>query len=137
MLVVFHVALHRFQGVDDGGVVATGELPSDLFHAHSGDVTQDVDGDAACRGDICVPLGAADIGRRNVEGTRNFAYDLLDGDRHRLRLVQDVLDGILCDTDDRLDALEHVVSVQFLDRALQLTDIIFQVIRDKFGNILR
>ena len=107
MLVVLHVPLHGLEGVDDGGMVTARELPADLLHAHAGDLAQDVDGHAAGGGHIGVPLGAADVGRGDVEGAGYLAHDLLDGDRHGLGLVEDVLDGILCHADDRLDALEH------------------------------
>ena len=122
MLVVLHVPLHGLQGVDDGGVVTAGEFAADLLHAHAGDFAQDVDGDAAGRGDIGIPLGTANVGGGDVEGAGHFAHDLLDGDRHGLGLVEDVLDGILCHADDRLDALQHVVGVQLLDGAFQLAD---------------
>ena len=63
VLVVLHVPFHGLEGVDDGGVVPTGELPADLLHAHAGDLPQDVDGHTAGRGHIGVALGAADVGR--------------------------------------------------------------------------
>ena len=44
---------------------------------------QDVDGYAAGRGNVGVALGAADVGRGDVEGAGHLADDLLDGDRHR------------------------------------------------------
>ena len=46
MLVVLHVPFHGLEGVDDGGVIAAREFPADLFHAHAGDLAQDVDGHA-------------------------------------------------------------------------------------------
>ena len=42
VLVVLHVTLHGLEGVDDGGVVTAGEFTADLFHAHAGDLAQDV-----------------------------------------------------------------------------------------------
>ena len=66
VLVVLHVPFHGLEGVDDGGVIAAGEFPADLFHAHAGDLPQDVDGHTAGRGHIGVALGAADVGRGDV-----------------------------------------------------------------------
>ena len=63
VLVVLHVTLHGLEGVDDGGVVTAGEFTADLFHAHAGDLAQDVDGHTAGRGNVGVALGAADVGR--------------------------------------------------------------------------
>ena len=54
VLVVLHVPFHGLEGVDDGGVIAAGELPADLLHAHAGDLPQDVDGHTAGRGHIGV-----------------------------------------------------------------------------------
>ena len=136
MLVVLHVPLHGLEGVDDGGMIAAGELAADLLHAHAGDLPQDVDGHAAGRGNVGVALGAADVGRGDVEGAGHLADDLLDGDRHRLGLVEDVLDGILGHADDRLDALQHVVGVQLFHGAFQLADVVLQVVGDELGHIL-
>ena len=66
-----------------------------FLHAHAGDLPQDVDGHPTGSGYAGVALGAPDIGRGDVEGAGDFAHDLLDGHRHRLGLVQDVLDGVL------------------------------------------
>ena len=55
---------------------------------------------------------------------------------HRLGLVEDVLDGILGHTDDRLDALQHVVGVQFFYSAFQLADVVLQVVGNELGHIL-
>ena len=117
-------------------MVTARELPADLLHAHAGDLAQDVDGHTAGGGHIGVPLGAADVGRGDVEGAGYLAHDLLDGDRHGLGLVEDVLDGILCHADDRLDALEHIVGVELFDRAFQLADVIFQMVGDELSHIL-
>ena len=117
-------------------MVTARELPADLLHAHAGDLAQDVDGHAAGGGHIGVPLGAADVGRGDVEGAGYLAHDLLDGDRHGLGLVEDVLDGILCHADDRLDALEHIVGIELFDRAFQLADVIFQMVGDELGHVL-
>ena len=136
MLVVLHVPLHGLEGVDDGGVVPAGELAADLLHAHAGDFTQDVDGDAAGGGDVGVPLGAPDVGRGHVEGAGHLAHDLLDGHGHRLGLGQDVLDGILRHADDGLDALQHVVGVELFHCAFQLADVIFQMVGDELGHVL-
>ena len=38
VLVVLHVPLHGLEGVDDGGMIAAGELAADLLHAHAGDL---------------------------------------------------------------------------------------------------
>ena len=136
MLGVLHVTLHGLEGVDDGGVVTAGEFTADLFHAHAGDLAQDVDGHTAGRGNVGVALGAADVGRGDVEGAGHLADDLLDGHGHRLGLVEDVLDGILGHTDDRLDALQHVVGVQFFYSAFQLADVVLQVVGNELGHIL-
>ena len=118
-------------------MVTARELPADLLHAHAGDFAQDIDGHTAGGCDIGVPLGAPDVGRGDVEGAGHLAHDLLDGDGHGLGLVEDVLDGILCHTDDRLDALEHIVGVQLLDGTFQLADVVFEVVGDELGHILR
>ena len=136
MLVVLHVPLHGLQGVDDGGVVAAGEFAADLLHAHAGDFAQDVDGDAAGGSDVGVPLGAADVGGGDVESAGHLAHDLLNGHGHRLRLVEDVLDGVLRYADDWLDAFQHVVGVQLLDGAFQLADVVFEVVGNELGHIL-
>ena len=50
VLVVLHFTLHGLEGVDDGGMIAAGELAADLLHAHAGDLPQDIDGHAPGRG---------------------------------------------------------------------------------------
>ena len=117
-------------------MIAAGELPADLFHAHAGDLPQDVDGHTAGRGHIGVALGAADVGRGDVEGAGHLADDLFDGHRYGLGLVEDVLDGVLSHADHRLDALQHVVGVQLFHGAFQLADVVLQVVGDELGHIL-
>ena len=117
-------------------MVPAAEFLADVLHAHAGDLTQYVDGGAAGGGDIAVALGAADVGGAHVVGAAHLADDLLDGDGHRLGLVQNILDGILGHADHRFDAFQHVVGVQLLDRALQLPDVVLQMVRDELGHIV-
>ena len=136
MLIVLHVPLHGLEGVDDGGVVAAGEFPPDLLHAHAGDFPQDIDGNAPGRSHIGVALGAPNVGRGHVEGAGHLANDLFDGHRYRLGLVEDILDGVLRHADHRLDALQHIIGVQLFHCALQLADVVFQVVGNELCHVL-
>ena len=73
VLVVLHVPFHGLEGVDDGGVIAAGEFPADLFHAHAGDLPQDVDGHTAGRGHIGVAL-VTKCCQGNYEGDGNGIF---------------------------------------------------------------
>ena len=117
-------------------MVAAGEFPPDLLHAHAGDLPQDIDGNAPGRSHIGVALGAPDVGRGHVEGAGYLADDLFDGHRHRLSLVEDILDGVLRHADHRLDALQHIIGVQLFHCALQLADVVFQVVGNELCHVL-
>ena len=113
------------------------ELLPDGLHAHAGHLADNVHRHLPRRAHIRIALLAADVRRHHIVGARDLVQDLLDRDRDRLAVVQRVLDRRRRYADARLDALQQIVGVQFLDCALQLADILLQVVRNVLGHVVR
>ena len=100
------------------------ELLPDGLHAHAGHLADNVHRHLPRRTHIRVALLAANVRRHHIVGARDLVQNFLNCDRDRLAVVQRVLDGRRRHADARLDALEQIVGVQLLDRALQLADVL-------------
>ena len=133
--VALDVLLHGFQAVNHGGVVPL-EFGADGLHAHAGDLADDIYGHLARGAHIGVALFAADVRRQHVVGAGHLVDDLFDGNRDGLGVVEGVLDGGHGHADAGGDALQHIVGVELFDRALQLADVLFQVVGDIFGHVV-
>ena len=112
------------------------ELLADGLHAHAGNFPDNVHRHLPRRAHIRIALLAPDIRRHHIVGAGNLVEDLFNRHRDRLTVVQRVLDGRRRHTDAGLNALQHIVGVQFLDRALQLADVLLQVICNVLGHIV-
>ena len=123
--------------VDDGGVVSAAEFLADLYHGHLCDLTNDVHGDLACEGNVCVALTGFDIIRRYAVCACNFFYDLADGDRCRLIVVYNIADGALCGINGGCGALYQMNSLQLLYGTFQLADIALQLHGDELADTIR
>ena len=124
-------------GVNDGGVVSAAEFLADLDHRHLCNLTHDVHGDLARKGNICVALGGLDIFWGNAIGAADLFNDFADGDRRRLLVVYDVADGALCRADSGGGAFHKVDGVELFDRAFQLADVALELLCDEFADVVR
>ena len=137
MHILFHALDDGADGVAHGGVVAPGELAADVLQAHAGDLADDIHAHVARRRDVGHAGRAADHVGRRVVRARHLGDDLVDRHRHGLQLVQNVLDGVLRRADRRPDVLQQAVGVQLLHRALELTDVRLEPVRDVLRHVVR
>ena len=112
------------------------ELLPDGLHAHAGDLADDVHRHLAGGADVGVALFAADVGGHHVVGACDLVENFLDRHGDGLAVVQRVLDGGGRHADAGGDALQHIVGVQFFDRALQLADVLLEVVGDVLRHIV-
>ena len=90
--VLADVLLHRIDGVHNGGMV-TLEFGTDGFHAHTGDLADDIHRHLAGGTHIGAALFPADVGGNHIIGARHFVDDLFNRNGDGLGIIQCILDG--------------------------------------------
>ena len=112
------------------------EFLPDGLHAHAGDFPDDVHGHLAGGAHVGAALFAPDVGGQQVVGAGHLVDDFFNGDGDGLGIVQRVLDGGGGHADAGGDALQHIVGVELFHRALQLADVLLQMVGDVVRHIV-
>ena len=112
------------------------ELLTDGLHAHAGHLADNVHRHLPRGAHIRIALFAANVRRHHIVGAGDLIQDLFDRDGDRLAVVQRILDRGGRHTDAGLDALQHIVGIQLFDGALQLADVLLQMVGDVLGHIV-
>ena len=117
--------------------MVTLEFGTDGFHAHTGDLADDIHRHLAGGTHIGAALFPADVGGYHIIGARHFVDDLFNRNGDGLGIIQCILDGGRRHADAGGNTLQHIVGVKLFHCALQLADVLLQMVGDIFRNVIR
>ena len=118
-------------------MVPVAQLVPDGLHRALGHLPDHIGGDLSGQRDVRRPLAGADLLRGDAIGPCHLGEDALHRHLQRLRVVEDVPDGVLGDEDRGRAPDQELVGLELLHHPFQLPDVGFQLVGDVLAHLRR